>query len=551
MHQARLLLITAVSCTAATVTYANPSSATHAHHAKIAQVGKEKPMLQLTQVNRTENRYVYQVEAQAGHYYRGQLRSNVPLSRAYIRLGNNPTKSLLQPGQNEADIYWYPQEDGKAQFIIYTKGQQSNADIEINLNEMPLKANQKISPKHDIQSPILFDTLTALSNGDKQAITRFWQHVEKNGTPLIEPLKNHRSLITFLWRGTEENNVGLLGAPYEGHAYLTHLQGTDIWYKSYEVSNTTRLSYRLAPNVPQLSGQHAMEQHRAIIATTQTDPLNSRSTYHELVDPWGDASTVVLDKADLATETQSQGNVPRGRVERYNFMSQGLDQQRTIDIYHPVPSSKLTSDAPLLFLFDGLEYQDKIPVPTILDNLIAQGEIPPMRAVFIHHNSMNQRMKELPPNQAFTHFVAQELIPWLCEQQQLCPKAENRILAGSSFGGLAALSIAHEHPELFGNVLSQSGSFWWGPNPESLEWLSQKITQKPHPKIKVYLDAGLFETTPPPRSILHANQRLYSLLQRKGYNVALSTLPGGHDFYSWRAAFAHGLTHLVSHSQYQ
>ncbi|WPC75796.1 alpha/beta hydrolase [Vibrio porteresiae] len=507
-------------------------------------------MLKATRIHEGKMQQIYHFEGQAGHYYRGQLQSDVPLQSANISLGKETAKPLLQPGQDAADIYWYPQENGSAKFVVTTMLGQPKANVSITLQEIALKDDQRVSPKHDIQSPILLDTITAISSGDKQAITRFWQTVTQKGTPLIEPLKENRSLLTFLWRGADENNVGLLGAPYEGHAYLTHLKGTDIWYKSYVVSNTTRLSYRLAPNVPQLSSQQGIEQHRSIIATTQTDPLNRTSTYHEQVDPWGDASTVVLNQADLADETLPQTEVSVGHVKRHQLESPSLEQTRVIDLYHPAQDASLNENSPVLFLFDGSDYQDKIPVPTILDNLIAQGKIPPMRAVFIHHGSMNQRMKELPPNQAFTQFVAKELVPWLCEQQ-ICPAAQDRILAGSSFGGLAALSIAHDHPDLFGKVLSQSGSFWWGPNHQSLDWLSQKIAQQPNPKIKIYLDAGVFETNPPPRSILHANQRLYTLLQEKGYNVAFKTLPGGHDFFSWRAAFAHGLTHLVSHSQYQ
>jgi len=34
---------------------------------------------------------------------------------------------------------------------------------------------------------------------------------------------------------------------------------------------------------------------------------------------------------------------------------------------------------------------------------------------------------------------------------------------GSSPGGLAATYAAYRHPEMFGNVLSQSGSYWWTP----------------------------------------------------------------------------------------
>lgn len=49
------------------------------------------------------------------------------------------------------------------------------------------------------------------------------------------------------------------------------------------------------------------------------------------------------------------------------------------------------------------------------------------------------------------------------------------IVGGGSYGGLAATFAAFQHPELFGNVLSMSGSYWWTPPDESEhEWLTRQ-----------------------------------------------------------------------------
>ena len=37
-------------------------------------------------------------------------------------------------------------------------------------------------------------------------------------------------------------------------------------------------------------------------------------------------------------------------------------------------------------------------------------------------------------------------------------------MAGSSLGGLTAAYVGYKHPEVFTNVLCQSGSFWWAPD---------------------------------------------------------------------------------------
>jgi enterochelin esterase-like enzyme len=46
---------------------------------------------------------------------------------------------------------------------------------------------------------------------------------------------------------------------------------------------------------------------------------------------------------------------------------------------------------------------------------------------------------------------------------------QKSIVGGYSFGGLAAAFVAFRRPDLFGNVLSQSGAFWRG-NDKDVKW---------------------------------------------------------------------------------
>ena len=63
----------------------------------------------------------------------------------------------------------------------------------------------------------------------------------------------------------------------------------------------------------------------------------------------------------------------------------------------------------------------------------------------------------------FQRFVGAELVPWIRERYRIGKNAKLNVVAGSSFGGLAAAYTAFVHPDIFGNVLSQSRSFWWSP----------------------------------------------------------------------------------------
>ena len=108
------------------------------------------------------------------------------------------------------------------------------------------------------------------------------------------------------------------------------------------------------------------------------------------------------------------------------------------------------------------------------------------------------------------------------------------------------------HSEVFGNVLSLSGAYWWFPGadkqpPPDLEtgWLTRQFVAAPPVPVRFYLAAGRFEHYYP-RSLLAENRRLRDVLQAKGYAVDYREFSGGHDYICWRTPFVEGLTTLAS-----
>ncbi|MFD1875794.1 enterochelin esterase domain-containing protein [Vibrio chagasii] len=96
--------------------------------------------------------------------------------------------------------------------------------------------------------------------------------IESQGAPLVEYQLNNKAFVTFLFRGNA-NNVRLLGAPYGGHAQMSKIEGSDIWFRSFEVPDSTRLSYRIAPNVPQLARDTNRETTQSSIGDCSTRPI--------------------------------------------------------------------------------------------------------------------------------------------------------------------------------------------------------------------------------------------------------------------------------------
>ncbi len=206
----------------------------------------------------------------------------------------------------------------------------------------------------------------------------------------------------------------------------------------------------------------------------------------------------------------------------------------------------------LIIAFDGALYLGAMPLPEILDSLIAAKRTPPAVAVLFDNGEPPGRISDLANSQRFAAFVAHELLPWIREHYAVSHAAHRTILAGSSAGGLGAAYIAFKYPELFGNVLSLSGAFWRGneaSNGPPFEWLTQQYAASPKLNLHFVIDVGSRETvgalggTAP--SLMDANRRLHSILKQKGYAVEYFEVPGGqHSPDTWRVRLPLGIVAL-------
>ena len=102
--------------------------------------------------------------------------------------------------------------------------------------------------------------------------------------------------------------------------------------------------------------------------------------------------------------------------------------------------------------------------------------------------------------------------------------------------------------ELFGNVLSQSGAFWWNLDEENehipQEWLTQQFIASPHLPVRFYVDVGLQEKGKAAHMVL-TNRHLRDVLTLKGYEVHYAEFNGGHDYICWRGTLADALLALL------
>ena len=404
--------------------------------------------------------------------------------------------------------------------------------------------------RQPLDSPSLVALKNGLESGRADTLNEFWQKVAREGAPLVEPIKgdDQNLLVTFLWRdGAAQKFVAVFPFARVNPLphLMAHLEGSDVWYKSYRLRRDARFEYLVSANdsLTPFSVQEPTDEG-GWMASLRPDPLNP----HKLVEPKDQefpgsreyvSSVIELPGAPPQPFVASRPGVSKGRVELIRYESRTLKDRRRVWVYTPAGYKPEGRPYRLLVLFDGWQYTHSVPTPTILDNMIADGAISPMVAVMIDHVD---RVKELYLNQSFADFVAGELVPWVRREYHVTRSPSESIIGGLSLGGVGASYTAMRHPEVFGNVLSQSGSYQY--RPDDSERLIRQFVVRAKLPIRFYLEAGLMEVNESP-SLLYSNRHLRDVLEAKGYEVFYSEFNGRHDSICWRGSLSQGLMALT------
>jgi enterochelin esterase-like enzyme len=250
---------------------------------------------------------------------------------------------------------------------------------------------------------------------------------------------------------------------------------------------------------------------------------------------------------------QSRERHAAGRLEAHVLYDSTYARPRRVWVYTPPGyDTSRAAPYPLILAFDGDEYRDTMPLPLVLDTLLATGRAPAFVAVLVDDSSGAARIADLANSARMVDFLARQLLPWVRRGWHVTSDPHRVIVTGSSAGGLAAAFVAFTRPDLFGNVWSQSGAFWRGAegsNSAPWEWLTQQVSASPRKDIRFYLDVGELEDhatlggSGP--NFRDANRRFRDALQAKGYDVTYTEVPGGnHAERWWRLRLPDGIVAL-------
>ena len=492
----------------------------------------------------------FPLAASEGDYVVGRLESpNHPFDLELLGADGAPLRRLLKDNTGAGRFHFVVPEGAGA----LRASNRGAAAFEVRLViETVVPAAEQIDrfdPVPDLISPAMAALVGEIAAGNVQAIEAFWAARAAEGTPMIEPATEAgQSIVTFLWRGARKN-VRLWGAPTSDHVWMQRLEGSDIWFASFRVPDSARLTYGFAPDVPQFDGT-ARENRVALLATLQADPLNRAPVFPDAPDRWAQRSQLVMPQAPEQPGMEGALPAARGSITRMQFASELLGNARNVDLYLPAGFDPQSPDTVVLFLFDGPAYQTaRAPVPAILDRLIAAGRLPPVVAVLIDPMDNRARGRELPCNADFADAIADELLPQVEARLGLTAEPERTVVAGSSYGGLASAWLVHRRPDRFGNAVVLSGSFWWAPEGyagQGTPYMSSLWMEQAPPGVRLWMSAGRYEIgrRPGDVSILETTRHLRDVLRLSGVEARYREYVGGHDYLIWRGALAEGLLSL-------
>jgi enterochelin esterase-like enzyme len=381
------------------------------------------------------------------------------------------------------------------------------------------------------------------------ALDAFWEEM-RDAIPLIErdPESAQRRLVTFLWRGDgETRRVGMYGGRPHGTfpKPLAQLAGSTVWFRTESLPRDTRLLYQYFVNAPELpDGDAAAAERWFKRHKGQRDPLNKKG--------FGPGS--ILDLPMTPKLPWSEGTQPRNPLTSANFKSKILGQNRALSVYTPPGYATSTKPCRIVVFLDGGDYEGFLNAPQALDHLTGLGAIAPTVGVFVHQSK--RRNQELAFDDRFVDYLAHEVVPWVRTHYRTSTAARHTVIAGLSLGGLTAAYSAFRYPGIFGNVLSQSGSFMFFPGALKLGpklfgsdidtgALIRQYAHAPRKPIRFYLEAGRFEYDLE-MSLVIENRRMRDVLEAKGYNVTYREFNGGHDFVGWQVNLPGALRELLA-----
>ena len=202
---------------------------------------------------------------------------------------------------------------------------------------------------------------------------------------------------------------------------------------------------------------------------------------------------------------------------------------------------------PTIIVHDGGDFDAFGDLTISLDNLIADGSIPPLIAVLIQ---THDRTGEYPRGRRHARYVVNELLPCISGRYPVTDEPSQRVLLGASLGAVASLSTVYRYPGVFGGIVLKSSTVVFD---------RSKLADRPHPVfhstarlvevlkraprmngVRAFVSTGELE------GLASDNRALAGMLEERGMHVRFQSSWDGHHWHNWRDQLRDALTWVLT-----
>jgi enterochelin esterase-like enzyme len=233
----------------------------------------------------------------------------------------------------------------------------------------------------------------------------------------------------------------------------------------------------------------------------------------------------LLIAACWACSAAADGDGGLSDYQRISSTQLGYDLQYRIYLPAGIAADRLL---PSLYVTDGQWYLASGELAQLIDEMIGDGRIEPLVAVFVDSRNPedlneNRRNSEFMCNAKYAAFFANELLPAINAVHPVSSLRQDRVILGMSFGGLNAACFGIMLPEFFGGIAMQSPA-----SGEHLDAVRELYVQSPRLPLKMFLSVGTENDN------LKAATRFRRTLEKKGYDLNYRKVRRGHDWQNWK-----------------
>lgn len=237
---------------------------------------------------------------------------------------------------------------------------------------------------------------------------------------------------------------------------------------------------------------------------------------------------------------------PTGKIVGQGSVHIDELEKRRIFVYLPPGYETDNERYPVVYMNDGRNvfetntssFQKEWKVERVIDQLITDGRMEKVIVIGVDASDGAKRGEEYVPfldesipsdgksAEEFTRYFIETVIPYVDGTYRTIPDRDNRMIMGSSFGGVQALWMGYHHPETFSSIGAVSASTWVAKG----RLFEELAKEKEKPNVKIWLDMGYAEGM--------LIEPLVDILKSKGFEYGQDLffqmdILGNHDENSW------------------